>query len=233
MNSSKDKLTVSEIRQEVERRGIRGLCHFTPVESLSGIIQDQRVWSRSELLRRRPNALVNDQSRVDGHTEYVCCSVQYPNLYLLDRFRYRGHINSNSAWAVLIFKRDLLAHPRTRFCPLNAAKDYGAHIGDGLEGLLSMFAYSPPPSDQYRRITHLETCPTDRQAEVLVHHSVPIEAIVGVVLESNESRRAVQREVKKLPRRTRPAIMVVPEFFNKYQLTGRVWRGEETPLPTD
>ena len=222
-----------EIRQEVERRGIRGLCHFTPVESLSGIIQDQRVWSRSELLRRRPNALVNDQSRVDGHTGYVCCSVQYPNLYLLNRFRHRGHIDSTSAWAVLIFKRDLLAHPRTKFCPLNAAKDYGAHIGDGLEGFLSMFASWVPASDRHRPVTHLETCPTDRQAEVLVHHSVPIEAILGVVLESDKSLRAVRREVKKLPRRTRPTIMVVPEFFDKYQITGRVWRGEETPLPTD
>ncbi len=224
---------MSEIRQEVERRGIRGLCHFTPVESLAGIFQDRRVWSSSELLRRRPNALVNDRSRVDGHTGYVCCSVQYPNLYLLDVFRYRGHINSISAWTVLIFKRDLLAHPRTRFCPSNAAKDNGAHIGDSLEGFLSMFAHSPPSSDQYRGMTHLKTCPTDRQAEVLVHHSVPIEAIVGVVLESKESRRTVHREVKKLPRRTRPEIMVVPEFFDKDQITGRVWRGEETPLPID
>ena len=116
---------------------------------------------------------------------------------------------------------------------MNAAKDRGAHIGDGLEGFLAMFASWVPPSDRYRPVTHLETCPTDRQAEVLVHHSVPIEAIVGVVLESDESLRAVRREVKKLPRRTRPAIMVVPEFFDKYQITGRVWRGEETPLPTD
>ena len=34
-------------------------------------------------------------------------------------------------------------------------------------------------------------------------------------------------------RPNRPTIMVVPEFFDSYQITGRVWRGEETPLPTD
>lgn len=221
------------VMDEVARRGIKRLCHFTPVGSLAGIIQDRQVWSRSELLRRRPSARVNDRNRFDRHTGYVCCSVQYPNLYVLNNFRSPDRINSSSAWAALIFRPDLLAHPRTKFCVLNASKDFGAHIRDGLDGFVSLFADNPAPSTQFRGNSHLESCPTDRQAEVLVHHSVPIEAIVGVVLESNGSRRLAMREVKKLPRRIRPKIMVEPEFFDIDRINGCIWRGREIPLDTD
>ena len=171
----------SEILRRIQERAITRLVHFTRVTSLAGIIHDRKIASTESLLDRGVNGVRNDPQRLDSHLDYVCCSIQYPNVYLLDR--YRTTTDFTQDWVLLFLTPLLLLLPTTRFSPVNAATAGGTLVQDGIEGFESMF--QPRVSAHVKRGPHhLLHCPTDMQAEVLVKHRVPTWAITGIAVES-------------------------------------------------
>ena len=214
---------------EVERRGIKWLCHFTHLSSFREIAASGAVWSTQVLEAKRPSVVRNDQGRLDGHLNYISCSVQYPNLWVLDAYRNIGH--RTDEWVVLLLKKLLVCQTSTRFSPVNAATASGAHVADGMEGLVSMFQPRPPANNPvWRRQKHAKSCPTDNQAEVLVHQAIFTDEILGVVCMTPEVHQQVGRIVDGWGG-PRPETSVRELLFDSNYVKHLIWNGYEMDLP--
>jgi hypothetical protein len=219
---------MSEIGSEINRRGITRLCHFTHLSSFRQIANDGNVWSTQVLAKKHPAAAVNDQQRLDGHLDYISCSVQFPNLWVLDA--YRANARRTDEWVVLLLTPKLLSVSSTRFSPVNAATAFGAHVADGLEGLVSMFQPQPPSvHNVYRGQKHLKSCPTDNQAEVLVSKAILADEVIGVVCMTPE----VQQQIDQLVTRwngPKPVTSVREFLFDSNYVKQMVWKGHDMDL---
>ena len=177
-----------QILRRIKELAITRLVHFTRVTSLAGIIAAREIASTRSLLNRGVNGVVNDPRRLDRHRDYVCCSIEYPNVYLLDDYRKE---RPEQEWVHLCLTPVLLALPSTRFSPVNAATARGDLVQDGIEGFESMFQPRVSARGRRRQEYRLPNCPTDIQAEVLVRHAVPTWAIVQIVVESDAVKASV------------------------------------------
>ena len=200
-------------------------CTLTRVNSLQGIVRDGRILSIQELPREIRGSVRNDPKRLDDQLDYICCSVEYPNIRLLDRFREKqpGH-----HWVLLSLKPDILAVRTTKFSPVNAASQRGGMVGDGIDGFESMFS-SPVREWVHggwrtvlRRKQHLRNLPTHPQAEVLVKGQIPISNVIEVVVDSDKAFDRVHHLVDYWPV-DKPPITVQPLLFDKNYLNG-LWR---------
>ena len=172
---------------------VRRPCHFTRLDSLRLMIEDGCIKPSTELASDR----VNDQDRFDGLLDHVCCSITYPNVYLLTTFAK----DDLGAWCVLLLKPDLLGEPGVRFCAVNAATANGQHVRDGPVGFKALFAeeirLGSRPSRRAPR--QPRSVPTDNQAEVLVPGRVPLAFLLQVVVASTAGRDRAEAILKHWP----------------------------------
>jgi hypothetical protein len=217
-----------EVKDFAERERIQRLCHFTHLSSFRQIVDDKAVLSRQALATKNRTVNLNDQYRYDGHLDYISCSITFPNLLLLDSFRARGH--RTDEWIVLLLTRRLLHLPSTRFSPVNAATASGAHVADGVEGLVSMFQSRPPSVHSiYRGPQHLKSCPTDNQAEVLVSKAILADAVIGVVCMTPEVRQQADQLVARWDR-PRPVISELESLFDWEHVKKMIRNGHDMDL---
>lgn len=151
----------------------------------------------------------NDKLRLDGKTEYINCSVQYPNWWYLRRVKDNNPIFSD--WAILFIDPIVATIETTQFCKVNAATRYGAYIYKGVEAFREMF--SANVGRQNRTIDMLQNAPTDDQAEVLVYESIPVSMIKGIVFENEKIARQkiVEWKVMGFPKID---VFISPELFD-------------------
>jgi uncharacterized protein YjbI with pentapeptide repeats len=220
-----------EVKSSAEAAGIQRLCHFTRVEFLPSIFRDREILPTSDLLRRNPRCSRNDASRRDEHLECVSFTVQYPNLWVLDKFRDR--YPDCRGWVILILRPDRLWGEGTLYSPVNAATHNGEHVRGGIAGFNAMFQKYPPPHRDhglYRGPSHLSSCPTDNQAEVLVPEAIPIAEVIEILYDTGPDYFEIRNELKSLPEELQPLLRHNPEFFDSHGLTAKIWRGVETPV---
>ena len=172
---------VDGIRRFADERRIPRLCHFTRLSSLRGIVRHGGIRPSAELRVDQ----VNDPERFDRHVGYVCCSVTFPNVYLLREF---AGPNLN-AWCVLLLGRDLLWQPGVLFCPVNAATAAGAFIDEGLPGLEALYVEEIAVGNRrWRRGPQQPlSATTDNQAEVLVPGEIPLASIQEIVVPTDRA----------------------------------------------
>ena len=217
------------IRKAVRSRGITRLCHFTKVGSLTSIYQDGAIWSTQALMNRDTTSAGNDASRYDGHLDYVSCSVQFPNLHVLDA--YKRNESPEQDWVVLLLSPLLLSMPTTKFAPVNAATASGLHVSEGLDGFGSLYQNQPPSLHNiYRADRHLKSCPTDNQAEVLIHRSIPLDLVIGIVLENERNRGFVAQVLAHWPDPA-PPLSGKQVFFNASYVSRQIWTGCDIEFP--
>lgn len=169
----------AKIRQFVEDRGIQHLVHLTTMENLRGICREQAILSVTQLKRRNLVFQAFDTSRLDGHLDFINCSIGYHNFHMF----YAAVAKNNSHDVILLVRPDYLWLPETRFCPYNAATGGGRYVGSGYEALVGM--YQECVEDKvgpHTRANKPEWLPTNIQAEVLVYQRIPIEHIMQVVV---------------------------------------------------
>ena len=168
-------------------RGINRLCHFTKLSSLPSIFEAELLPS-AELKSRDIEHFVVDGTKGEQHEEWIRASVEYPNLWLLDRFRQRS---GGEDWVVLLLEPRLLARSQTKFSDVNAATRNGERIEAGSSGFENMYAQTVKPRNAAtisRTLTHLESCPTSLQAEVLIQGPIDCSEFLGIVTDSDEAR---------------------------------------------
>ncbi|MDQ0456970.1 DarT ssDNA thymidine ADP-ribosyltransferase family protein [Rhizobium paknamense] len=217
------------IADAVFGRGIRRLCHFTPSRNLQHIAGGEiGILSTSSLKEQERAAYTaTDLERLDQKTTHICCSIEYPNAWYFDRARANEKLFLD--WVVLLISPHYLAEEDTLFCPRNAAANYGRHITSGFEGFNTMFAErvtGTRNATYIRSASHLSSCPTDQQAEVLIKDRVLLRDIIGVAVVSEDQART--ERVRLRTNGVNPdqfRFVIAPQMFNKYALSEVITRG--------
>jgi hypothetical protein len=158
----------SQIRAFCAKRGIKRLVHFARVENLSAILRDGLLSRRAlETLSRERRPRFNDPVRLDGHTEAICLSIEFPNAPMFHRYAR----DDPAAWVVLCLDTTPLWELDCAFCRQNASSNV---VRDApLSARKTFYAlrqmYAEHTYDVRRRALWIPArSPTNPQAEVPV-----------------------------------------------------------------
>lgn len=216
----------SESEERAVELGVTRLCHFTRLTALREIIatgeirSHRRVRDSSRISRAE---IINDPRRLDHHRDHVNCSIQYPNLLTLNKFK---NDSPNERWIILLLGVMLLSKPYTKFSPSNAAHESGRNALEGLNAYKAMYE-DPVRSAQGLRSRgngHLDKCPTDIQAEALIHGTISIQHVEHIVMENSEDFDVVTEELVRWPGE-RPKLHEEEWFFDYPTVISKI-RGE-------
>lgn len=176
-----------QIKRFLEEREIQHLYHFTRLENLDNIC-NMGLLSVDRLEENNIECYRNDAYRLDGATNTISLSIEFPNYKMLYSYR----MNSDSKWIIISLSPALLYELECLFCRHNAASNEITNEERsnlyGIKGLRSMFS----DTMIYRGIQKMrrEGLPsyytTDPLAEVLVRDSISPKYIEEIRFESYE-----------------------------------------------
>ena len=213
------------IQARANRRNITRLCHFTPSRNLAHIASDPRGILASGRLQDDEATVFNptDKARLDGYTDHVCCSIQYPNAWYFRTARKNERLFLD--WVVLMIDARHLWRTGTKFCQRNAAARHGQGVRGGVAAFDALFADTVEGRQTYSRgPRHPDFLPTDEQAEVLIPDRISRGDVHGIVVR-DDAQAALEASRLKLAGLTVPRLVIVPEFFDPYTLSGKLRRG--------
>ena len=187
---------------EIKKRNITRLCHFTKSSNLPFILGDGEFERNgilsSQYIRGSKYLEELDNQRMDNHFDYVCCSVQRPNTRYFKQRRRQEMGNLFNQWAVLYIDPTII-DDTTLFSPVNAATARGANLQSGLMAFQGLFA-NPISYLRYGHKNYTSrpmglpaNYPTDIQAEVLIKDRIPKNKIIGVAFPSDTYQVEKQR----------------------------------------
>ena len=214
------------------RREITRLCHLTPSRNLAQIAGNPWGILASRYLAEDEKAVFNptDSARLDGFSDHVCCSIQYPNAWFFRKARSQERLFED--WAVLLIAPHYLWHTGTKFCPRNAAAEHGRLVGDGADAFEGLFAETVEGQQTFRRgPRHLTSLPTDEQAEVLIPGRVEWRDVMGIVVRDEAQAKRELARLELLGRRS-PPLVIAPDFFEPERLS-RLLRAGRIPVERD
>lgn len=212
----------NRLKAEILSRGITRLCHFTPSRNFGHIAATGNGVLSTRNLKDDERAVFNqtDLERLDEHPDHICCSIEYPNVWYLDRARLKERIFKD--WLVLLLSPWLMLREGTLFSSRNAAAGRGAYLRPGVDGFLRMFAAEITGAygkTFKRQTTHLAAVPTDQQAEVLVPDQIVKDDILGItVMSEDQARNEVLRLKLMGVSASSFRIVIAPALFDKYSL---------------
>jgi len=212
--------------EEMDRRSISYLVHFTKAINLIGIFQQEKLLScdaldeASELcpdLYMEDYIKHNDSIRLDHRRSHINLSVQFPNNFLFKRFQ---EADADGEWAVLLLSREVVRWEGTLFSVYNAAaassRQYG--IGGSLDHFKNLFL--DPIDIQYHwgkrsyAREGLRNCyPTSAQAEVLVQDSIAASQIKEVCFKSKHALSHWKSALQTVDLEQGVEMTVRPEFW--------------------
>lgn len=227
---------ISAIQREAENRKITRLCHFTPSRNLVHILTGETGILATRKLQQNERTIftATDLERLDRHEGYICCSIEYPNAWYFDKAKSQDKLFKD--WVILLINPKYLWLPGSRFCPRNAASNYGRNIAEGEKAFLEMFADSIPGAGGKtftRSPTHLTCCPTDNQAEVLIPDYIGIADILAIAVPTEQQAKNETARLSILDISTdRFQFVIAPTLFDKQTLSNSIRSGKrpiETP----
>lgn len=196
----------------LKARGVTRLCHFTKLQSLAHILSSEDGILASSSIRQDTKN-VTDMERYDGELEYVCCSIEYPNSWFLDKLKQRDVDRVFREWVVLYIDLEILNRRYAKFCPCNASKLSGAYIRSDMENVGAIFASAVSTFKHPRSPHMLPCCPTDGQAEILIKGNIPRGFIIGIATGNSEIAGHVYAMMKTC--RTNPIMLyMAPDVLN-------------------
>lgn len=180
---------MNKFQDEIQRRGITRLCHFTKSSNLPFILGDGKFEKNgilsTDYIRQSDYLEELDKNRLDGYTDYVCCSVQQPNSKYMYFREKKSEDDLFHQWAVLYIDPSII-DDTSLFSPVNAATASGKNVKSGFDAFEDMFA-DPIEFIRYGTVQTKERNPnlalnltTDKQAEVLIKNKIPKDKIIGV-----------------------------------------------------
>lgn len=196
-------------------RGVTRLCHFTKLQSLTHIISSDSGILPSNSIRSDIKN-VTDLARYDGELECICCSIEYPNSWFLQKAIANNTNKIFRDWLTIYISLDILNQNDAKFCPCNASTGYGRYITNDINKL---FADHVCCKRTYNRTPNmLDCCPTDGQAEILIKHCIPRRYINGFAVGNEDMAKRVYSilktcNVKQVPIYIAPTILT-PDWSN-------------------
>lgn len=179
------------MQNEVKKRNITNLWHFTRIENLDSILQYGLI-PREFLEAHGAGINYNDQYRFDGQRNANCLSLGHPNYKMFWSLRQQ---NTNQKWVVLAIKPDVLWLKDCAFCHENAASNNVTSIPiNQRKGILAFQKLFDPvigkPSRASLKLP--DNCPTNPQAEILVFDTIEPKFIIGAITPNKE----IENELK-------------------------------------
>ena len=177
----------------VEKRGIDFVWHFTRLANLHGILTNGLI-GRSKLVSMGVPSEFNDNYRLDGHEESICCSIAHPNYKMFYRLRQES---PEIEWVVVALQPSVLWEKDCAFCTTNAASNNVTYIPiqlrKGAPAFIRLFDEVPgkPPRAE---LGISDSCPTDPQAEVLVFGDIEANYIVGAVTQNKPTETTLKAQ---------------------------------------
>jgi hypothetical protein len=196
------------IRNEIMSKNITRLCHLTRSSKAMHILSSEEGIKAVDFLDKSLYD-ANDSLRLDGRLQHINCSLEYPNHWYWNKVKDKDPLFQD--WVILLINPELLTLDSTEFCPVNAAKGYGAYIASGYAAFQNLFAPAINGRSRYR--TMLPCCPTDDQAEVLVYRNISRHDIFGVVVkdEDQAEKELIRWEQCGIPKFN---IIIAPDLFS-------------------
>ena len=177
------------IKREINKRGITRLCHMTQTNKLLHILKNPDGIIASAFVN--PDVLhPNDPLRLDGYTEYVNCSIEYPNFWYYRQMKDKDTVFKD--WVIIFIDTDIIREDNSKFCVVNAATQRGALVKDGLEEFIKLFDSTIFGKEKKTRpMNKLDNATTDDQAEVLIYKNIPRDFIKGIVFQNRETATSI------------------------------------------
>ena len=219
------------IRQASSQRGISRLCHLTPFRNLVHIANGDGLLSTKQLDDYdRGTFNKQDLARLDGRPDHISCSIEYPNAWYLRQRRRNaaGAAPLFPDWVCLTFNPHHLWAETTLLCPRNAASEGGRLIGTGIEAFESLYEPSVQGAGNqvFTRGKLPPACPTDEQAEVLVHRHVPLTDIQHVLVANEAQAKRTFLALRQLDLDDDLfRFRICPEVFDARKLSGLLRSG--------
>jgi hypothetical protein len=173
------KQNASLFRQEIQKRNITQLIHFTPFENIAAIVGEGKIlprnklhnisWEWSEL------PLVNAPQRRDNPSN-LNTSIMHTNEYLLNKFRDKWY--PGRKFCVIGIDCKYIYEKQTTFSTTNATYQV-TMIGNDIQAFRRLFGEKVRSRLERNYVTmnrkdNLAPCyPTDPQAEVLIQSEIP------------------------------------------------------------
>jgi hypothetical protein len=192
------------LKEEVNKRRIECLIHFTPTINLLSIFEQGKLLSRAKL-----ENLDIDQTYIFDYVEftdeirfddksYINLSIQHPNAFLFNRFREKTKNEIHINWCVLRIDKKYIYFHDTLFSVTNAANSHNKRnigISGGIGKFRQMFNDSLQINTSYNskvitRGNLKDKYPTDEQAEVLVKDEILVDDILQVCFKDEQSLAA-------------------------------------------
>lgn len=181
----------------IKSRNIKSLLHFTVEKNLDSILCNGLL-PRSIVKERVPEAICNDEQRLDNRATYNCLSIGFPNYSMFYKYRSR---NNNVKWCIIGFNVKILISMECLFCFTNAANSKIRQLDSqelkGKSALLKLF--DEDVGEIKRSEYNLPDCfPTDHQAEILVKGRINPKYILGVCFDDNELVKMYSKKYPKI-----------------------------------
>ena len=176
---------ISNFNDIISKRKINNLVHFTRLENLSSILKNG-FRSRKYLQENNLSFQYNDTERWDNKTNAICFSIEYPNIFLLNKFK---QIYLGSKWLIIILDVNILLDSKLvkSFCMRNAGglskwlEHSICHYSSAFE---KMFCENPcskvPKRSEQNYIK--DYLPTDIQAEIFVLQIMLMRYYINIIL---------------------------------------------------
>ena len=219
------KLNYKEFIEEIRKKNIEYLIHFTPTLNLYSILEQKKIMSRAilENLDLEQFDILDyiqftDDIRYDDKN-YINLSLSGPNTFLFSKFRQKTLNDITVNWCVLMIKPMHIYDSETLFSVTNAASN-AAKNQYGITGDIHKFKQLF--SDELKICTSsgvriikrgniANKYPTDVQAEVLVKDSIPLESVISVCFESEEKLAEAKAAMNKFNTKN---FVVNPNIFS-------------------
>lgn len=174
------------IKNIIKQRKIQNLTHFTKIENLESILT-KGLLSRKYMDRNKIKYAFNDNERWDNKINAICLSIEFPNEFLLKRFKNK-HINAK--WVIILLDIELLNNSCNKyFCNKNAggaSSWLDCDFSQKFQAFESMFN-DEINSKSFARSKQLyikEYLPTDVQAEILIEDKIQPKFIKKLIFET-------------------------------------------------
>ncbi|MFK5937365.1 MAG: DarT ssDNA thymidine ADP-ribosyltransferase family protein [Sulfurimonas sp.] len=195
MNFKEDYLLFEE---EIAKRKIKYLIHFTPTINLYSILENKKIMSRAKLENLDIEQFdildyikFSDNIRYDDKN-YINLSISSPNTFLFSKFQSNSKDNPEINWCVLKINNKYIYENSTLFSVVNAAS-YSAKnqfgISKDFNAFKNMFMKEVTYNNRcFNRVKYnlKDKYPTDIQAEVLVKDIIHSDDIIEVCFKNEE-----------------------------------------------
>jgi hypothetical protein len=214
------------VADKVAALGLVRIVHFTPAKNLHHIVADGQIRPTTDLAQLTPEYFApTDAMRRDAHPELTCVTFTYPNPFYFETARGKEQFRRFPDWMCLLIRSKVLTRGGTLFAPCNAARDGGAYLMPGTEGLERCFA-SPTVLNYRRGSSHHPLCATDLQAEALVPGPIPLSDVTAIVTPTVDSARNGYARLNAAgldPGRFK--WLISPVMFTKWPLANAIQHG--------